>query len=108
VATLLGPSRGPGMENKATEPRLAPAVATVMFLTTAVIVLHAVYVKLRFGTWPGLNVVDALQWAFTEKALPWAYSPMDWIGLHSLLAAIPLWAITGAACFVAVLVDESH
>jgi hypothetical protein len=47
---------------------------------------YQAYTFLRFGEWPAMSVIAALHWA----DLRWAQSPQDWLGVHKILAKIPL------------------
>lgn len=44
------------------------------------------YQYLRFNEWVPLSIISALEW----MNIRWAVYPVDWIGLHGILKAIPL------------------
>lgn len=65
------------------------AVAVISLLPVAGLAIIGVqtYAWLRSGVWVPFSVVDGAKLFFNYQ---WLASPVDWIGLHSALAKIPL------------------
>lgn len=77
----------------------APWVFVLSVLAAVGILGWQAYSHLRIGSWPALSVVTLLEWL----KIDWAHSPRDWIGLHALLAALPLSLVALATGVAAVV-----
>ncbi len=71
--------------------RLAPYYVAVVIgylvATVGLFVLgYQVMQWLRHGTWEPISVVTVLAWCGSD----WARFPTEWIGIHKMLAALPL------------------
>lgn len=76
-----------------------------MFAWGAWLVLAGVYGWMRNGAWPDMSTLSV--WCEIAACAPhsWVLDPIDWIGLHKLLSAIPAvvvifclgWALVGVS-----------
>jgi hypothetical protein len=79
--------------------------ACVVYLVTLVmsvplILAWQVLQYLRYGSWPSLSVIDALQWFNVH----WANAPTGWWGLYRVLDWIPMSLFFPLATFALVLI----
>lgn len=69
---------------------------------------YEVYLWLRSGRWLSLSLIEALQSINWDNPafISWLHYPQDWIGLHKVLAFVPLSVflmVAGLLLFVLVL-----
>lgn len=67
------------------------------------------YEWLRWGVWTTYRLTMVLYVVGNDRMREWLLMPTDWVGLHDMLAALPLWGV----CFIlaglaAMWPEENH
>jgi hypothetical protein len=65
-------------------------LATFFWIAAAALLIFEGFVWVRFGKWPGYDIIDAVSYLGTPAMTRWARAPTSWAELHKVLAACPL------------------
>ena len=87
-------------------------LALVLLLAPCVLAIQAIF-GLKSGTWPSVNLADALLWVDVLLSSPhehgsfsaWLTAPKSWIGVHKILVFTPMAGAVASLGFLLVLVS---